>query len=57
MSSVVPGLSIIFGGSRVFGVSSSLVTLLMELMARSISVIASGEVTCMYVVTSMALGS
>ena len=57
MSSVVPGLSIIFGGSRVFGVSSSLVTLLMELMARSISVIASGEVTCMYVVTSMSLGS
>ena len=57
MSLVVTGLSISFGGSRVFGVSYGVVDLLLGLMARSISEIAYGGVTSMCGVTSMSSSS
>ena len=41
------------GGSRVFGVSSTVVSSLLGFMARSISVIASVGVTSMSLVTSI----
>ena len=47
ISPVVPGLSIGFGGSRVFRVSSGVVASLLGLMARSIYGISSGGVNSM----------
>ena len=44
MSLIVPGLSSICGGYRVFGVSSGVIASLLGLMARSISGIAYGGV-------------
>ena len=55
--SVVPGISSSCGGSIVFGVSSSVVSLLLVLMARSIYIIASGGITSMPGVTYMSSSS
>ena len=53
ISSVVPVLPSSCGGSRAFGVSSTVFYSLLVLMTRSISVIAYGGFISMSVVTSM----